>query len=212
MTGAGWMDLDRRRRTRLDPVGSPPGTLIRSDFDLNPQFRPQVPQHLRPAAVLAPIVRRPEGWTLILTRRTDTMPSHAGQVSFPGGRVQPGDAGALAAALRETQVEIGLPPQALEPVGAVDPYETVTGYTITPFVAYVDPSFSPVADPREVAEVFEAPLSFLFDPRNHERHEREWQGGTRAYYVMPYAHHFIWGATAGMIKALYHPARRAGQG
>lgn len=217
MTGAGWSDLDLRLRSRLDPLGQPRAALVRSDFDLNPQFRPQSPQVLKPAAVLAPIVRRPTGWTLILTRRTDTMPSHAGQVSFPGGRVQPEDPDALATALRETQEEIGLPPQALEPLGAFDPYETVTGYAITPFVAYVDPGFAPVADPREVAEVFEAPLSFLFDPRNHERHEREWAGGTRAYYVMPYAQHFIWGATAGMIKALYHrlydePALRAGQG
>jgi 8-oxo-dGTP pyrophosphatase MutT (NUDIX family) len=206
MSHAGDDDLEERLRARLDPLefsedwsSRPP----RGDFDLNPQFRPAAPRALNRAAVLAGIVRRPEGYTLLLTQRTNDMPTHAGQVAFPGGRLQEGDAGPVAAALREAEEEIGLAPRFVHPIGAFDAYETVTGFCIAPIVALVEPGFTLRADPREVADIFEAPLSFLFDPRNHERHEREWGGGTRAYYVMPFQNRFIWGATAGMIRALY---------
>jgi 8-oxo-dGTP pyrophosphatase MutT (NUDIX family) len=195
-------DLAHRLAARLDALDGPPQPAARSDFDLNPQFHPGA-RTLKPAAVLAPIVRRPQGWTMLLTQRTADMPTHAGQIAFPGGRIQPEDAGPVAAALRETEEEVGIAASFITPIGAIPPYETVTGFSVTPIIGFVEPGFELKPDPREVADVFEAPLSFLLDPANHERHSREWQGGTRAYYVMPWQNRFIWGATAGMIKLLY---------
>ncbi len=198
-----WNDLESRLRAKLDPldriVACAPS---RSDRDLNPDWT-DLPSPLRPAAVLAPIVRRPEGWTVLFTQRTNETPSHPGQISFPGGRVQEEDADALATALRETEEEIGLGRAFIEPIGAWDRYNTGTGFAVTPIVGLVDPGFELTLDPREVAEVFEAPLAFLLDPANHERREGVWRGITRAYYAMPYENRFIWGATAGMIRALY---------
>lgn len=199
-------DLDARLRTRLDPLefglgwGDPPPF---GDYDLNPHFRPADRPILKRAAVLAPIVRRPEGYTMLLTQRTADMPTHAGQIAFPGGRIQAEDDGPVGAALRETFEEVGVEPRFVTPLGALSPYETVTGYAVAPIVAYVDPGFTLRPDPREVADIFETPLSFLMNPANHERHERDWQGQKRAYYVMPFENRFIWGATAGMIKRLY---------
>ncbi len=200
MTG----DLELLLRRRLWPLGAdalnarPP----RSDYDLAGSARP-ADRPLKPAAVLAPLIRRPDGWTMLLTQRAAEMPTHAGQVAFPGGRVQAEDADPVATALRETEEEVGLTRNFVTPVGALDAYETVTGYHVTPIVAVVEPGFTLRLDPREVADVFEAPLAFLMDPANHERHERDWQGQRRAFYVMPWQNRFIWGATAGMIKALY---------
>lgn len=140
---------------------------------------------------------------MLFTQRAEETPAHPGQVSFPGGRVHADDASALETALRETREEIGLDARFIEPIGAWDQYETGTGFRITPIVGLVEPGFSLTLDPREVADVFEAPLSFLFDPANHERREGEWRGYKRAYYAMPYEGRFIWGATAGMIRALW---------
>jgi 8-oxo-dGTP pyrophosphatase MutT (NUDIX family) len=195
-------DLEARLAARLDPLGAADHVAM-GDFDLAPDIRASMPERLTPAAVLAPIVRRPEGWTMLLTQRTHTMPTHAGQIAFPGGRVQPEDADAVAAALRETEEETGIARGLIQPIGRVGTYETGTGYSIAPIVAFLDPGFSLAPDPREVAAVFEAPLSFLFDPANHQRHEREWQGRLRAYYAMPYEDWYIWGATAGMIRVIY---------
>jgi 8-oxo-dGTP pyrophosphatase MutT (NUDIX family) len=206
MAHSGDEDFLQRLFERLDPLEfaenwahAPP----RSDFDLNPQFRPGTVQALKRAAVLAPIVRRPEGLTLLLTLRADTMPTHAGQVAFPGGRIQAEDAGPVAAALRETEEEIGLAARFVHPLGTFEPYETVSGFSIAPVVALVEPGFSMALDPREVADVFETPIAFLFNPANHQLQRRVWQGGERSYYVMPWLDRYIWGATAGMIKALY---------
>jgi 8-oxo-dGTP pyrophosphatase MutT (NUDIX family) len=190
-------------RARLDPLdriagGAPP----RSDRDLNPDWKQDVATW-RPAAVLAPIVKRRDGWTMLFTERAHDTPAHPGQVSFPGGRVQDGDASAVETALRETEEEIGLARHFIEPIGAWDLYETGTGFRITPIVGLVEPGFELTPDPREVASVFEAPLAFLFDAANHERREAEWKGARRAYYAMPYGERFIWGATAGMIRALW---------
>lgn len=196
-------DLERRLRARLEPpdaLSSAPPT--RSDRDLNPNWTER-PASLRPAAVLAPIVTRADGWTILFTERSQETPAHPGQISFPGGRVQANDSSPLETALRETEEEIGLPRALIELLGAWDRYETGTGYSITPIVGLVRPEFHLTLDPREVAGVFEAPLSFLFNPANHERREGEWRGLKRAYYAMPYQDRFIWGATAGMIRALY---------
>lgn len=205
MSYAGDEDLLARLRSRLAPLETAAAlarTPARSDFDLNPQFRPQDDIPLRAAAVLAPIVMRPAGLTVLLTQRTADLPTHAGQVAFPGGRLHPGE-DALTAALRETEEETGIAPRFIEPIGAFDAYQTVTGFAVSPIVGLVDPAFTLNPDPREVALVFEAPASFLFDPRNHERHTRQWQGQDRHFYVMPYQDHYIWGATAGMLRSLY---------
>ena len=194
-------EIERLLRARLDPLDRITEAQ-RSDRDLNPDWdAPDIA--LRPAAVLAPIIMRPQGWTMLFTQRAEETPAHPGQISFPGGRVQPEDAGPLDTALRETFEEIGLPPERIEPLGAFDRYETGTGFRITPVVGLIAPGFELRLDAREVASVFEAPLSFLFDPANHERRETQWRGKLRAYYAMPYGEHFIWGATAGMIRALY---------
>lgn len=197
------MTIEHLLRTRLDPLDATAAhARTRSDGDLNPDW-PDRPATFRPAAVLAPIVKRPEGWTMLFTQRSHETPAHPGQISLPGGRVQQSDANAVETALRETLEEIGLGGDRIEPLGAWDMYETGTGFRITPIVGLVEPEFELVLDPREVAGVFEAPLSFLFDPANHERREGEWRGLRRAYYAMPYGDRFIWGATAGMIRALY---------
>lgn len=198
-----WSDIEQRLRSRLDrPDRITNDASARSDADLNPDWT-DLPTSFRPAAVLAPIVRRPEGWTMLFTQRAQETPAHPGQISLPGGRVQDSDTDAVHTALRETEEEIGLARQFIEPLGAWDQYKTGTGFVITPIVGLVEPGFELRLDPREVADVFEAPLSFLLDPANHERREAVWRGKARAYYAMPYGERFIWGATAGMIRALY---------
>ena len=176
----------------------------RGDWDLNPEliadFAAMLPP--RPAAVLVPIVARAEV-TLLLTQRPETMPSHAGQIAFPGGKVEPGDADAVAAALREAEEEIGLDRRHVEMLGFLDGYRTGTGFNVVPVVALVEPSFTLRIDAREVADVFEVPLSFLMDEANHQKHARPWKGRDRHYYAMPWQDRYIWGATAGMIKNLH---------
>lgn len=195
-----WDDLEARLRARLDPLDAA-SALARSDRDLNPDW-PNATGALRAAAVLAPIVRRPEGWSLLFTERAAHLASHAGQISFPGGRLEPGET-AVDAALREAEEEIGLTRDFITPIGGFEPYETGTGFRIAPIVAFVGPGFTLKPDPREVADVFEAPFDFFMDVANHERREGEWRGRRGAYYAMPYQDRFIWGATAGMIRALY---------
>ena len=196
-----WIDLERRLRERLTPLDRLHEARPRSDRDLNPDW--PAPLTFREAAVLAPIVRRPEGWTMLFTERAADLPHHPGQVSFPGGRVEEKDQGALGAALRETEEEIGLSRTFITPLGGGDAYSTGTGFRITPIVAFIEPGFDLRIDPREVADVFETPVAFLMNPANHERREGEWRGRRGAYYAMPYEGRFIWGATAGMIRALY---------
>jgi 8-oxo-dGTP pyrophosphatase MutT (NUDIX family) len=174
-----------------------------SDWDLNPEFKDDlaVMAPPRPAAVLVPIVLR-ESLTVLLTQRSHDMPSHPGQISFPGGKVEEWDTTALDCALREAHEEIGLPADFVEPLGFLDSYRTGTGFQISPVVAFVRPGFATVLDPREVLEVFEVPLAFLMDEANHQKHAREWRGRQRSFYAMPYEGHYIWGATAGMLKNL----------
>lgn len=175
-----------------------------SDFDLDPDMFWEIAgrESLRPAAVLVPVMRRAE-LTVLLTARTENLPSHAGQISFPGGKVEAEDGSPLEAALREAEEEIGLLRRYVEPLGYLDCYRTGTGYSITPVVAAVDPAFTPRPDPHEVAEVFEVPLAFLLDAANHELHTRVLAGRHRRFHAMGFGGRFIWGATAGIIKNMH---------
>ncbi len=156
-----------------------------------------------PAAVLVPLVEHPHGFTVLLTQRTSDLKSHAGQISFPGGRIEREDVSPELAALRETEEEIGLLPARIELLGRLDPYLTVSGYEVTPVVGAVTPPFVLAPDPTEVADVFEVPLAFFLDRSNHQRHSRVANGTARGYYAMPYGDRYIWGATAGMLLNLY---------
>ena len=173
----------------------------RGDHDLNPDFYDPA-MTLTRAAVLVPIVLHETETTVLLTRRTDHLHDHAGQVSFPGGRIDPGDASAADAALRETEEEVGLPRAHVTLIGSLDTYVTRTGFEVTPMVGLVAPPFPVAPDEFEVAEVFEVPLRFLLDPRNRETQGRVYEGKERLFYAYRYERHFIWGATAGMIVNL----------
>lgn len=178
--------------------------VMRGDGDLRPiewAERDQVPV-LRAAAVLVPVVEHASGPSVLLTRRADHLGNHAGQVAFPGGKIEIGEAPAEAA-LREADEEVGLKASFIEIAGYLDTYETGTGFRILPVVGFVRPGFTLTIHDGEVAEVFEVPLSFLMDPKNHERHKATWRGREREYYAMPYNGHYIWGATAGMLKNMY---------
>lgn len=155
-----------------------------------------------PAAVLVPIVNRAGGLTVLFTQRSEALPDHPGQISFPGGRVDPEDASVVAAALREAQEEVGLSPDNVTVLGQLATYETVTGYYVTPIVGWVEPPFSIVNDPIEVAEVFEVPLSHLLTPGNLQRHFRMIGERRRDYFAIPFEKRTIWGATAAMLVML----------
>jgi len=175
-----------------------------SDFDLNAAFRAALPADrvLRPAAVLCPLVIRQGQVRVILTRRSSQLRHHPGQVAFPGGKVDAGDATPLAAALREASEEIGLDAAHVELMGELPEHETVTGFRMHPFVGLVSSDFAPRSDPGEVEEVFEVPLRHLLDPARCTVHSRQWRGQTRSYYAMPYGPYYIWGATARVLKSL----------
>lgn len=172
-----------------------------SDYDLNPTIKaPLRDQDLRPASVLIPLIKREDGWQVILTKRASHLKHHPGQISFPGGKVEAGETNA-AAALREAEEEIGLPIPSVQMIGPLDLHVTVTNFHVTPFVG-VASDFTPMPEPGEVAEVFEVPLDFLMTPANMHIQGRRWQGQQRQYYTVPYGPYYIWGATARMIKAL----------
>jgi len=179
--------------------GRDPATVgaVRGDHALVPGGAPTAVA-LTPAAVLVPLVMRPEALTVLLTQRTAHLAAHAGQISFPGGSIEPEDTDSIAAALRETEEEVGLPREYVEVIGRLDTYITSTGFV----VGLVRVPYPSKPDPFEVAEVFEVPLDFIVDPTNHERHSREFKGRMRSFYVVPYRDRYIWGATAGMLVNL----------
>lgn len=173
-----------------------------SDFDLNTETDRPRPA-LREAAVLVPIVieDRPEP-ALILTKRSSALKHHPGQIAFPGGKVDPGDADVVAAALREGQEEIALDPMHVDVLGKLPPHETVTGFNVTPVVGLISPLFTPEPDVREVAEVFEVPLSHVLNPQNYLIESRRWRGQHRYFFTVPWGPYYVWGATARMLRAL----------
>lgn len=191
------MTLTARLRAAVLPGASP---RLRGDWDFNDDDLAPV-RALKEAAVLVGVVDRPRP-TLLLTRRLDTLRSHAGQVAFPGGRIDPEDAGPVEAALREAHEEVALPPAEVEVLGTTDPYETGSGYRITPVLGILPPDLPLVPAASEVAALFEVPLDFVLDPANQKLHEAEWQGMRRRYYAIDWETHHIWGATAGMIVNL----------
>lgn len=155
-----------------------------------------------PAAVLVPLVNRPEGLHILLTQRSADLADHAGQISFPGGRVEPDDASHAAAALREATEEIGLAADRVDVLGELENYETVTGYRVAPVVGWIEPPLSLRPDPLEVSDVFEVPLAFLLDPAHQKRHFRMLGTLRRDYWAIPYGDRYIWGATAAMLMIL----------
>jgi 8-oxo-dGTP pyrophosphatase MutT (NUDIX family) len=177
------------------PPAYEPATI--GDGWMNPR-----PGGFRSAAVLVPVIDRDETLTVLFTRRTAHLHDHAGQISFPGGRTEPGE-DAVQTALRETEEEIGLARDRVHVLGELNQYTTVTGYRVTPVVGVVQPPFDLAPDDFEVAEVFEVPLAFLLDPANHRRESRVFNGVERRFYAMPYGDKYIWGATAAMLMNLY---------
>lgn len=186
---------------------------LRKRFSSPPQWQPEitVERLVRPmggpltdAAVLLPIVLRDEGPTLLFTLRTAHLNAHAGQISFPGGRMETYDASPVETALRETDEEVGIDRRHIDVIGTLPDYHTGTGFRVTPVVGILQPPFEVRADPFEVAEVFEVPLSFLMNGMHHQRRTAEFLTGPRTFYVMPYERFFIWGATAGMLRNLFH--------
>jgi len=175
-----------------------PLTPRRGDYDFDPAARPLPSRVLQPAAILLPIVARREP-TVLFTRRSEALPRHAGQVSFPGGRSQPSDASLVATALRETEEETGIGAAFVAVQGFLDVYETGTGYAVLPVVGWLEEGFTLTPDGREVAEIFEVPLAFLLDPANRQEQTRPWGGRQRRFYAFQYKTHYIWGATASML-------------
>jgi len=157
----------------------------------------------KPAAVLVPVVLREEEPTMLLTQRASHLRAHSGQIAFPGGRMDEEDGTPLVTALREAEEEIGLDRRFVRAVGYLDPYLASSGYMVTPVVGAVEPDFSLRLNPAEVVDAFEVPLAFLLDPDNHEIHAREWKGGVRQHYAIPFGERYIWGVTAGILRNLY---------
>ena len=193
----------------------PSADWLRARFAASPDWTPLLtgdglsfhkPEALRAASVLVPVIVRSEGLSVLFTRRAAHLNDHAGQISFPGGRVDPEDRDPTATALRETEEETGLSRQHIEVIGTLPDYLTGTGFRVTPVVALVQPPFELAADVFEVAEIFEVPLDFLMDGANHQRRSAEFPNrpGRRSFYAMPFEDYFIWGATAAMLRNLYH--------
>jgi 8-oxo-dGTP pyrophosphatase MutT (NUDIX family) len=191
-------DLQSLHAKLLSTAPALPLAPTRGDYDLNPDQRPKTKRALAPAAVLMPIVSRAEP-SVLFTRRTLHLPSHAGQVSFPGGRAHANDVSLVDTALRETHEETGIEASFVSIAGFLDSYETGSGYAILPVVGILSEGFTLMPNPDEVAEIFEVPLAFLLDPQNRRRQSREWQGRAREFWAFQYDRHYIWGATAAIL-------------
>ncbi len=187
-------------RRRLGVHSNGQSGRVRGDHDLNPGLTP--PAQLRSAGVMVLVIDRGDTPTILLTQRTDHLAAHAGQISFPGGRLESTDRDALDAALRETEEEIGVPREQIDIIGRLDTYIVRTGFRVEPFVGVLQPPFALIPDPHEVAEIFEVPLGYVLSPANCQQHTRDFQGIPRSFYVFPYEHRYIWGATAGMLRNL----------
>ncbi len=194
-----------KREEIVEKLGLVGDGAARGDHDLNPGMA--TGGELTRAAVLVPLVDHGDGMAVLLTQRTDHLYDHAGQISFPGGRIETVDPTPAAAALRETEEEVGIPSGSIEIVGQLDNYETRTGFLVIPVVGLIEPPYPVTPDPFEVADVFEVPLPFILDPANHQRHARMFEGVERQFYVLPFEDRFIWGATAGMLVNLYEVLR-----
>jgi len=186
-------DLDLLRHALAQPAGKS------SDFDLNPGFRMPPGRQLRAAAVLVAVL---PGQGVLLTKRASHLKHHPGQIAFPGGKLDATDTSPEACALRESQEEVGLSPDTVQILGRLPQHETVTGFLITPILAYVAQRFAPVPEQGEVNEVFTIPLAHLIDPRRYAIESRRWQGQTRRYYAVPWGPYYIWGATARILRGL----------
>jgi len=192
-----------RLRDPLDPDAalSRRQSRLRGDHIVDASLR--IPDVLREAAVLVPLVDHVDGIHVVLTQRTAALQRHAGQVAFPGGRLDDTDPDPVFAALRESEEEIGLPMDTVDIVGRLDDYITGTGYVVAPIVGFVEPGIDYVPEPAEVDDVFEVPLAFFMDPTNHKRETKQWRGIERTFYAMPWQDRYIWGATAAMLVNLY---------
>ena len=204
LTGRGMAGADGGRpdagawlRAALD-MAAPPS----SDYDLNPGIRLAEGRKLRPAAVLVGVARTEAGAAVLLTKRSSRLVHHPGQIAFPGGKVDPGDASPEAAALREAREEVGLPSDLVQVIGRLPSHETVTGFDVVPVVALIQAPFRPVPEAGEVDEVFQVPLAHLADPARFRVEGRRWRGQRRLYYTVPWGPYYIWGATARILRGL----------
>jgi 8-oxo-dGTP pyrophosphatase MutT (NUDIX family) len=173
-----------------------------SDFDLNPDTVLPVGRKLRPAGVLVPVMAHPDGARVLLTKRSSRLKHHPGQIAFPGGKQDDGDADVIAAALREAHEEVGLPFGHVDVLGTLPSHETVTGFVVTPVIGWIDQPFDEIAEPGEVAEVFRVPLSHVTDVAEFTIQSRRWRGTRRHYFTVPFGPYYIWGATARILRGL----------
>jgi 8-oxo-dGTP pyrophosphatase MutT (NUDIX family) len=194
----------RRRALRQSGSAAEDAWREHGDFLLNPDTVPYLETlKLKDAAVLIPVIDDGDEARVIFTRRTATLRKHSGQVSFPGGAIDPEDDTPERAALRETEEEIGLDRRFVQTVGRLPYYMAMSGFRITPVLAVVQPGYDLIPNPAEVAAVFDVPLSFLMNPDNHGRGQATWKGAERQFYSMPYGKQHIWGITAGIVRMLY---------